>query len=66
MKKFVKRYRFWLILIVLILILIYYSIILYAAIIERDKVNPENTKIVCDAVDIRLDAPAWIREKKDV
>ena len=34
-------------------------------IVEKDKVDPSKTRIVCDAVDIRLDAPEWIKEKED-
>ena len=34
-------------------------------IVEKDKVDPSKTRIVCDAVDIRLDAPEWVKEKED-
>jgi hypothetical protein len=35
-------------------------------IVEKDKVDPSATKIICDAVELRSDAPEWIRDKKDV
>ena len=31
-------------------------------IIEKDKIDPQKTEIICDSVDVRLDRPEWITE----
>ena len=35
-------------------------------IVEKDKVDPSRTKIICDAIDLKSDAPEWIRNRADV
>ncbi|MCR5249056.1 MAG: DUF3737 family protein [Lachnospiraceae bacterium] len=35
-------------------------------IIEKDEIDPSRTKIVCEAVEVRSDAPEWKRGTKDV
>ena len=35
-------------------------------IVEKDKVDPSRTQIICDAIDLKSDAPEWIRNRADV
>ncbi len=31
-------------------------------IIEKDKIDPGKTEIICDSIDVRLERPEWITE----